>query len=142
MSDAVVVDVSRLGPRRGVRTAPKGRRVDPRALAEVRALLGDTPRRRDLLIEYLHKLNDTYRCLHDRHIVALARVINVPMAEIYEVATFYHHFEVVKEGETPPPPTTIRVPGAIFQRPGSCSSAWSIPAQTVGTPADNVTCSD
>jgi formate dehydrogenase len=74
----------------------KGRQADDVSLAEVRALVGAAPHRRDLLIELLHKLNDAYRCLHDRHLVALAKEMNIPMAEVFEVATFYHHFEVVK----------------------------------------------
>ena len=77
----------------------KGRQADDASLVEVRALLGAKPaegHRRDLLIENLHLLNDTYRALHDRHIVALAKEMNIPMAEVYEVATFYHHFEVIK----------------------------------------------
>jgi formate dehydrogenase beta subunit len=81
----------------------KGRQVDDAALAEVRALLGDKPAagwRRDLLIEHLHLLNDRYLGLHDRHLVALARETNVPMAEVYEVASFYHHFEILREGES------------------------------------------
>ena len=90
------------------RQAPKGRRVDPVALEEVRALLGDESRQADLLIEHLHKINDAYRCLHDRHLVALAKEMNIPMAEVYEVATFYHHFEVVK-GDASVPGLTVRV---------------------------------
>ncbi len=81
----------------------KGRQADDVSVAEVRQLLekhqGPRPEagyRRDLLIENLHVLNDTYRCLHERHLVALAKEMNIPMAEVYEVATFYHHFEVVK----------------------------------------------
>jgi NADH:ubiquinone oxidoreductase subunit E len=54
---------------------------------------------RDLLIEHLHVLNDTFRGLHEKHLVALARETNVPMAEVYEVATFYHHFEILRDGE-------------------------------------------
>ncbi len=77
----------------------KGRQVDDASLAEVRALIGAAPHRRDLLIELLHKLNDSYRCLHDRHLVALAKEMNIPMAEVFEVATFYHHFEVVRGDE-------------------------------------------
>src|SRR6187455_1196920 len=92
-----------------VRSTPKGRRVDPQALAEVLALLGDAPRRRDLLIEHLHKIQDKYGCLSARHLVALASEMKMAMAEVYEVATFYHHFDVIKEGETPPPPITVRV---------------------------------
>ena len=86
----------------------KGRQADDDALAEVRALVGKAPHRRDLLIEHLHKLNDAYRCLHDRHLVALAKEMNIPMAEVYEVATFYHHFEVVR-GDATPAQLTVRV---------------------------------
>ena len=80
----------------------KGRQADDVSLAEVRALLGDKPAsgwRRDRLIEHLHLLNDRYLGLHERHMVALARETNVPMAEVFEVATFYHHFEVLREGD-------------------------------------------
>ncbi len=86
----------------------KGRQADDASLAEVRALVGAAPHRRDLLIEHLHKLNDAYRCLHDRHLVALAKEMNIPMAEVYEVATFYHHFEVVR-GDEAVPQLTVRV---------------------------------
>ncbi len=89
----------------------KGRQADDDSLAEVRALIGSRPldgHRRDLLIEHLHKLNDHYRCLHDRHLVALAKEMNIAMAEVYEVATFYHHFEVVR-GDEKTPGLTIRV---------------------------------
>ena len=86
----------------------KGRQADDVSVAEVRALVGLAPHRRDLLIEHLHKLNDAYRCLHDRHLVALAREMNIPMAEVFEVATFYHHFEVVK-GDAAAPGITVRV---------------------------------
>src|SRR4029079_16795292 len=85
-----------------VRSTPKGRRVDPQALEEVLELLGDAPRRRDLLIEHLHKIQDRYGCLSDRRLVALASEMKLSMAEVYEVATFYHHFDVVKEGEPSP----------------------------------------
>ena len=86
----------------------KGRQADESSLQEVRMLIGNGPHRRDLLIEYLHKLNDEYRALHDRHMVALAKEINIPMAEVYEVATFYHHFEVVR-GNDPVADITVRV---------------------------------
>ncbi len=77
----------------------KGRQADDLSLKEVREIISaDTPRR-DLLIEYLHLLNDTFRGLHGRHLVALAKVMNIPMAEVYEVATFYHHFEVLRDGD-------------------------------------------
>ncbi|MBU3637250.1 NAD(P)H-dependent oxidoreductase subunit E [Polynucleobacter sp. es-MAR-4] len=86
----------------------KGRQADDASLAEVRQLIGAAPHRRDLLIENLHKLNDEYRALHDRHLVALAKEMNLPMAEVYEVATFYHHFEVVR-GNDPVADITVRV---------------------------------
>ncbi|MBI3042838.1 MAG: NAD(P)H-dependent oxidoreductase subunit E [Betaproteobacteria bacterium] len=91
------------------RGKPKGRAVDSSALAEVQALLGDQPRRRDLLIEHLHKIQDRYGHLSAAHVVALAREMNLAPTEVYEVATFYHHFDVVREGEAPPPPLTVRV---------------------------------
>ena len=86
----------------------KGRQADDASLAEVKKLIGDGPYRRDLLIENLHLLNDAYRALHDRHLVALAKLMNLPMAEVYEVATFYHHFEVVR-GNDPVADITVRV---------------------------------
>ena len=86
----------------------KGRQADDASVAEVRQLIGNALHRRDLLIENLHKLNDEYRALHDRHLVALAKEMNLPMAEVYEVATFYHHFEVVR-GNDPVADILIRV---------------------------------
>jgi len=106
---AAPVDISRLGPRRGVRAHPKGRPVDPDALAQVRAALGDMPRRQDLLIEHLHRVQDTYGHLSAAHLVALAQELKLAMTEVYEVASFYHHFDIVKEGATPPPAVTVRV---------------------------------
>jgi formate dehydrogenase len=87
----------------------KGRPVDPRALAEMQALIGDEPRRRDLLIEHLHKIQDRYGHISANHVLALAREMNLASTEVYEVATFYHHFDVVKEEDAPPPPLTVRV---------------------------------
>ena len=105
---------ARRGGKRGkVRSTPKGRAVDPRALEDVRALLGEAPRRRDLLIEHLHKIQDRYHCLSAAHLVALASEMKMAMTEVYEVATFYHHFDVVKEGETAPPAITVRVCDSI-----------------------------
>ena len=95
--------------RRGGRDLPKGRQVDPKALDEVRELLGQGARRRDLLIEYLHLLQDYYRCLHARHLAALAQEMKLALVEVYEVASFYAHFDIVLDGETPPPPLTVRV---------------------------------
>ncbi|PUE37877.1 NADH-ubiquinone oxidoreductase-F iron-sulfur binding region domain-containing protein [Limnohabitans sp. Hippo4] len=90
----------------------KGRQADETSLQEVQQLLGMASdvlkERRDLLIEHLHKLNDTHRGLHQRHLVALAKLMNMAMAEVYEVATFYHHFEVLQDGEQAPQ-FTVRV---------------------------------
>jgi len=91
------------------RGKPKGRAVDPQALAEVLALLADAPRRADLLIEHLHKLQDTFGQLSAAHLAALAQEMKLAQAEVYEVATFYHHFDVIREGETAPPKLTVRV---------------------------------
>ncbi len=88
---------------------PKGRQVDEGALGEIRALLGDRPRRRDLLIEHLHLIQDEYGHLSAAHLRALAEEMRLSMAEVWEMATFYAHFDVVKEGEAPPPALTIRV---------------------------------
>ena len=96
-----------------VRSRPKGRAVDPTALEEVCALLGDAPRRRDLLIEHLHRIQDRYGHLSARHLVALAAEMKLAMTEVYEVATFYHHFDVVKEGDSAPPAITVRVCDSI-----------------------------
>jgi formate dehydrogenase beta subunit len=92
-----------------LRPAPKGRDVDPAALEDVRALLGDRPRRPDLLIEHLHVLQDRFGHLSAPHLVALAFEMRLTPAEVYEVATFYHHFDIVKEGEAVPPRLTVRV---------------------------------
>jgi NADH:ubiquinone oxidoreductase subunit F (NADH-binding) len=92
-----------------MRPVPKGRTFDAAALEDVRALLGDAPRRRDLLIEHLHRIQDRYGHLSDGHLLALATELGLTAAEVYEVATFYHHFDVVKDGETPPAELTVRV---------------------------------
>ncbi len=105
----------------------KGRQPDAQSLTEVVALIGERPEgghRRDLLIEHLHKLNDAYRCLHDRHLVALAKEMNLPMAEVYEVATFYHHFEVVK-GDEQAPGLTVRVCDGLSCELGGAKSLMS-----------------
>jgi len=96
------------GRRRPART-PKGRQVDAQALDEVRALLTDRPRKRDLLIEHLHLIQDHYGYLSAAHLAALAAEMKMALTEVYEVATFYAHFDVVKEDELPPPPITVRV---------------------------------
>ena len=95
------------GRRRSPRT-PKGRQVEPSALEEVRALLTDRPRRRDLLIEHLHLIQDHYGHISAPHLAALAAEMKMAQSEVYEVATFYSHFDVVKDG-APPPAITVRV---------------------------------
>src|SRR3954470_18197084 len=91
------------------RQGPKGRKPTDQALAEVRQLLGDASRRSDLLIEHLHKLQDHYGHLSAAHLSALAQEMRLAQSEVYEVATFYHHFDIVKEGEEAPPALTVRV---------------------------------
>jgi len=91
------------------RHTPKGRQLDDAAWADVQTLLGDRPRRRDLLIEHLHLIQDAHGCLSAAHLRALAEEMRMSQAEVYEVATFYAHFDVVKEGEVAPPALTIRV---------------------------------
>ena len=88
---------------------PKGRQLEDAAILEVRALLGERPRRRDLLIEHLHLIQDRYGHLSAAHLAALAHEMRLAQTEVYEVATFYAHFDVVKEDETPPPALTVRV---------------------------------
>ena len=87
----------------------KGRLLDPAALEEVQKLLSDMPRRKDLLIEALHLIQDEYHFISARHVVALASEMKLSHTEVYEVATFYHHFDVIKEDQTPLPPLTVRV---------------------------------
>lgn len=91
------------------RQAPKGRRVDPKALVEVQALLGHESRQRDLLIEHLHKLQDHFGHLSAAHMAALAQEMKLAQTEVYEVATFYHHFDVVRDGNQAPASLTVRV---------------------------------
>ncbi len=107
------------GKGKGRRT-PKGRQLDDTALTQVQALLGERPIRRDLLIEFLHLIQDEYGHLSAAHLRALAELLRIGQAEVYEVATFYAHFDVVKEGETPPPALTIRVCDSL-----SCELAGS-----------------
>ncbi len=107
-------------PRSRRERGPKGRVVDDAALADVRALLGTKERRRDLLIEHLHLIQDKFGCLEARHLRALAEEMRLSQAEVYEVASFYDHFDIVKEGEPKPAPVTIRVCESI-----SCMIAGS-----------------
>ena len=120
MNAPAIIDTSRLRGRRGMRATAKGRPVDPQALAEIRALLGDAPRRRDLLIEHLHRIQDRYGCLTAAHLVALAQEMRLAMAEVHEVATFYHHFDVIGDDDPRPPPITVRVCETL-----SCAMAGS-----------------
>jgi NADH:ubiquinone oxidoreductase subunit F (NADH-binding)/NADH:ubiquinone oxidoreductase subunit E len=91
------------------RAAPKGRQSDPQAVREVQALLGEAPRRRDLLIEYLHAIQDAHGALSGAHLAALAQELRLAQAEVYEVASFYHHFDVLRDGDQAPPALTVRV---------------------------------
>jgi formate dehydrogenase beta subunit len=109
-----VIPIARAGAtKQRKRQAPKGRPVIPQAFAEVEALMGPQPWRHDLLIEYLHRINDRYRQLGAPHLAALAKLLGLAQTEVYEVATFYHHFDVVKEkpdGSLPTPAAlTVRV---------------------------------
>ncbi|MBW4710229.1 NAD(P)H-dependent oxidoreductase subunit E [Roseobacter sp. YSTF-M11] len=113
----MALDTSDKSPRKGVwksgkgkgRHHTKGRQLQDDAWTEVKSLLGDAPRRADLLIEHLHRIQDHYGYLSAAHLRALAEEMRMSMAEVYEVATFYAHFDVVREGEAPPPALTIRV---------------------------------
>ncbi len=116
MSAVIHVAMKRGHPgsgRKKMRPALKGRQVEQAALVEVQTLVGQEPLRRDLLIEYLHLIQDAHGHLSSRHLAALASLMKLSQTEIYEVATFYAHFDVVKEGESPPPQTTIRVCDSI-----------------------------
>ena len=95
--------------RNKMRGEKRGRHVNPVALQQVQALLGDTSIQRDHLIEYLHLIQDKYAHISADHITALASVMKLATTEVYEVASFYHHFDIVKEGHHAPPELTIRV---------------------------------
>ena len=107
------------GSGKGRRT-PKGRQYDDNALKEVEELLGNLELRSDLLIEHLHRLQDEFGYLSIRHLHALAELLQMSMAEVYEVATFYAHFDVIREDEKAPPALTIRVCDSL-----SCELAGS-----------------
>lgn len=95
--------------RKRAKSTPKGRQVAPQALEEVEALLGERPRQRDLLIEHLHLIQDSYHQITAAHLAALADIMKLSFAEVFETATFYAHFDIVKEGEPEIPPLTVRV---------------------------------
>lgn len=102
----------------------KGRQPDDAARAQVRALIGEGPHRRDLLIEHLHALQDQYKGLYRRHLVALAAEMRLSMAEVYEVATFYHHFDVLEDDQTPAV-RTVRVCDGLSCQLGGASQLLS-----------------
>jgi formate dehydrogenase len=106
MADPVVIPLSKI---RRPRSTPKGRSVDPVARAEIARLIEGVPVAREYLIENLHRIQDHYGHLSAARLNALAEAMKLSMAEVYEVATFYHHFDVVKEGEAAPPQLTVRV---------------------------------
>src|SRR6202171_6093060 len=83
----------------GGKRTPRGGRADPQAAEEIAVLLGDRPRRRDLLIEHLHLIQDKYHQISAAHLAALAEEMKLAFAEVFETATFYAHFDIVKEGE-------------------------------------------
>src|ERR1700753_708264 len=95
--------------RRRANATPKGRQIDPTAAHEIELLLGDRTRQRDLMIEYLHLIQDKYHQISAAHLAALADEMKLSFAEVFETATFYAHFDVVKEGQPDIPPLTIRV---------------------------------
>ena len=111
----------------------KGRQADDVSLKEVQDLVGVDAPRRDLLIEYLHLLNDANHGLHERHLVALAKVMNIPMAEVYEVATFYHHFEVIRDGDVAAD-LTIRVCNGLSCELAGASQLIEKLPQLLGNP--------
>ena len=108
-STTVKIAIAAISGRQKARATTKGRQVDPAAREEITALLAGKTIRRDLLIEYLHLVQDKYNQISAAHMAALAEAMKLSQTEVYEVATFYHHFDVVKEGETSPPALTVRV---------------------------------
>ncbi|MCK5872178.1 MAG: NAD(P)H-dependent oxidoreductase subunit E, partial [Methylococcales bacterium] len=104
-----VIKISPEQIKRKKRKGPKGHAVDLSGLEAIKTLLGNASRQKDFLIEHLHKIQDNYHHISSKHLVALAHEMNLSPAEVYEVASFYHHFDVVKEGQTPPPDLTVRV---------------------------------
>jgi len=119
VAESNVVEITKI---KNKRRAKKGQQIDLAVLEEIRDLLANEPRRKDLLIEHLHRIQDAYKHISAKHIVALAHELGLAPAEVYEVATFYHHFDVVKEGDTPPPLLTVRVCDSI-----SCELAGAKP---------------
>jgi formate dehydrogenase beta subunit len=108
-SASIKIPLAEVRSKMKARNHPKGRQIDPQARAEVAALLMGHEIRRDLLIEYLHLIQDKFNCISSAHISALAETLKLAQTEVYEVATFYHHFDVLKDGEDAPPVLTVRV---------------------------------
>ena len=108
-----IIDSSKFSKNQRPKTALKGRQADEISLKEVRLLIPESQYRRDLLIENLHVINDFYKGLRDTHLVALAKLMNIAMAEVYEVASFYHHFEILRD-DASAPTTTIRVCNSVL----------------------------
>src|SRR6186713_3261393 len=119
MNDRVVIPINKI---RKARPTPKGRSVDAATRAEIAALLQGAPLQREYLIENLHRVQDRFGQLCAAHLAALAEAMKLSMAEVYEVATFYHHFDVVKEGEAAPAAVTVRVCETL-----SCAMAGAMP---------------
>ena len=117
-----MLDITQGRSKRRNPAQPKGRQLDETALVQVRALVGAGPWRRDLLIEYLHLIQDEHGHISAAHIRALAEIMRLAQVEIYEVASFYDHFDVVKEGGTPPPPLTVRICDGIACRLAGCET--------------------
>jgi NADH:ubiquinone oxidoreductase subunit F (NADH-binding)/NADH:ubiquinone oxidoreductase subunit E len=132
-SRIIPIALSREEMRERKRRGPKGRRADAVAVAEIRALLGDAPRQRDLLIEHLHRIQDRYGRLASAHLAALAEELRMAQTEVYEVASFYHHFDIVKEGESDPPALTVRVcDGLSCEMAGAQKLLAKLPAMLGG----------
>ncbi|MBK6981668.1 MAG: NAD(P)H-dependent oxidoreductase subunit E [Betaproteobacteria bacterium] len=129
MNDRVAIPISKI---RKARPTPKGRTVDPAARAQIDSLLGDAPRAREFLIENLHKVQDRFGCLSAAHLAALAEAMKLSQAEVFEVATFYHHFDVVKEGEGAPPKVTVRVCETLSCRMAGSADLLSRLGKTLG----------
>ena len=129
MNHKVIPIATPASSRQRKREAPKGRRVDPDALATVRELLGETPRRRDLLIEHLHRIQDRFGHLSAAHLAALAQEMRLAQTEVFEVASFYHHFDIVKEGQAAPAALTVRVcDGLSCEMAGAADLLARLPA--------------
>ena len=133
MSDSDASPFDRPAKRGRRRPYPKGRQLDTEALDEVVPLLDDVASRPDLLIEFLHRLQDRFGFLSARHLNALANHMGLAQAEVYEVATFYAHFDVLKEDEAPPPPLTVRVCDGIACEMAGCGDLFDTVAKRLGS---------